>query len=71
MTTFPARARLFLGGYGGTTAQSVDVVAETRTRYRVRSADGEPVRLAGRARWIGGDTTALVPKAAVQLEASS
>jgi hypothetical protein len=56
-------------GWDGRTYQRVRVIGETRTRYRVAML-GEPVKLAGRNRWLRRpEESALVPKYAVRFGA--
>jgi hypothetical protein len=56
---------LRLDGWAGRSKAAVVVVGETSMRYRIRAAGPDPVKLAGRSRWISGIQTALVPKHAV------
>lgn len=65
MTERPAE--LGITGWHGTIWQPVVVVGETPKRYRIRSRDENPVRLAGRLRYVTDKTTALVPKRAVRM----
>jgi len=60
---------LHIDGWAGRIDQRVDVVGETRTRYRIRAI--ERTKLAGRGRWLHRGETALVPKAAVTLASAS
>lgn len=59
-------AWLHTESWAGHLRQPVVVVAETKTRYRIRQPEGKPrVRLGGSRRFIEGDQSALVPKYAV------
>lgn len=60
--TMSRMADLHLDGWEGRTRQTVCVVGETPTRYRIRAIDR--TRLAG-PRWLDPGATALVPKYAI------
>jgi len=55
---------LVLGGYAGLRRHRVEIIGETRMRYRIRAI--ERTRLAGRRRWLPAGETTLVPKYAVR-----
>jgi hypothetical protein len=61
------RAWLWLQGWEGITQQAILIIGETPKRYRITPAGTEPVRLAGRRRWLSPGDSALVPKRAVTL----
>lgn len=62
-------AQLCLQGWDGYSEQPIEVIGETRTRYRIRALD-KMVKLGGSSRWLAPRDTALVPKRAVKLGAS-
>lgn len=64
----PVLATIALDGWSGRSRQDVEVVGETRTRYRIRAIVW--TRLAGRNRWLGPGEVALVPKRAVGFPAA-
>jgi hypothetical protein len=66
MTSRPAR--LCFDDWAGTRSSSVLVVSETPKRYRIAPVGAEPVKLAGRNRWLEPGKTALVPKTAVRFD---
>ena len=61
------RALLHFDDWAGRRAVPVVVVGETPTRYRIRPDGAEPLRLAGRNRWLAPGATALVPRSAVTI----
>jgi len=62
-------AYLCFNDWAGTREHPVVIVGQTRERYRIRLPDGatEPMKLAGRCRWLRTGETALVPKSAVRV----
>ena len=58
-------AFLCIEGYAGRIEQPVEIVGETRTKYRVRS--DRRLRLGGGYRWAEPNTVVLVPKRAVRV----
>jgi hypothetical protein len=61
----PRPAMLCTQDYGGRHEQPVVVVGETPTKYRIRAAN--PVKLAGRHRWLHPGEVATVPRRAIRL----
>jgi hypothetical protein len=61
------RGVLMKDGWAGRIDTPVLVVGETPKRFRITPPNDEPVKLAGRARWLQPGQTALVPKHAVRL----
>ncbi len=55
---------LRLSGYGGDSAQDVEVIGQTPKRLRIRAI--RRTRLGGRLRWLEVGETALVPTYAVR-----
>jgi hypothetical protein len=62
----PRPAFIMLSGWGGKHETAVLVIGETPKRWRIRSATGRRMKVAGRDRWIEGEETCLVPKRAVR-----
>jgi hypothetical protein len=54
---------LVVDGYAGRTVTAVEIIGETRTKYRVRAI--QRTKLAGRNRWLESGAAALVPKRAI------
>lgn len=61
-------AWLHLDGWEGRTKQAVLVVGDTPTQYRIKPIGDEPVKLAGRSRWLLPGNTVLVPKIAITFQ---
>jgi len=59
----PYLATLSIDGWHGVISYTVEVLAETSKRYRIRAL--QRMRLPGRRRWLAHGETALVPKTSV------
>jgi hypothetical protein len=59
------KAFLDLDGWAGRSREPVLVVSETPKRYRIRNPSDEPLRLAGRSRYLRPGAETLVPKSAI------
>lgn len=57
---------LLLDGWGGKTAQRIEIVGETRTRTMIRAI--VRTRLDGRRGWLEAGKSALVPRSAVRTQ---
>lgn len=63
----PFDAWLHLDGWAGRTRAAVVVISESSKRYTIKNPGDEPIKIAGRCRWLLGFRTALVPKYAITL----
>lgn len=65
---FPRPGRLGLVGWHGTSWVTVMVVGETPKRYRIANHSTQPIKLAGRYRWLDPGQRVLVPKTAIRFD---
>lgn len=62
------KAKLNFNDWAGCRSVEVIVVGETPKKYRIKTAGEDPIRLAGRYKYLRPGEVALVPKSAVTIE---